>query len=106
MKLKTFSSIIMAASLTGVFGQTGLAQTAERATVWKIVDNSLTELLDNDWKILSHGSTRSVARTYQENNDADTTLLTYILTKNGKYITCAIYDPRSNGASSRCFFMN
>jgi hypothetical protein len=88
---------------------TSSAQTgrSDRQTVWRTVDNSLAELLDNGWKILDQSTSRAITNPAPGISGVDTTVFSYTLGKNGKHITCVIYDPRSiEKTYSRCFWIN
>jgi hypothetical protein len=86
------------------YAQTG---SSDRQTVWKRVDNSLAELLDNGWKILDQSTSRAITNPAPGIAGVDTTVFAYTLGKNGKHITCVIYNPRSTEATySRCFWIN
>jgi hypothetical protein len=76
-----------------------------KKTPWKIIDQSLGELLDSGWKIISHSGHRVVIAPYT-NGASDEETYSYILQKNGKYVTCLIINPRPDNTYSRCRQLN
>jgi hypothetical protein len=64
-------------------------------TDWKIVDMSMTQLLNSGWQIAGHSSNRAAVGNAGSANNYDNTDFTYLLTKNGRYITCILENPRS-----------
>jgi hypothetical protein len=96
--------IFLSVPSTISFAQTGRS---DRQTIWRTVDNSLAELLDNGWKILDYSASRAITNPSPGVSGVDTTLFSYTLGKNGKHITCIVYDPRSTETTySRCFWIN
>lgn len=73
-------------------------------TDWRKVDASMTQLLNSGWQIVGHSSNRAAVGNAGAANNYDNTAFTYILTKDGRYITCILIEPRppiSNLASCR-----
>jgi hypothetical protein len=82
-------------------------------TVWKPVDRSLAELLDDGWQLINQSSTRAVTPfVYGPGPNpnfqgTDYKEFTFTLKKNGKYIICLISSPSATEASySRCRAIN
>lgn len=76
-------------------------------TSWKVTNDSLTDLLDDGWKIISSNSYRMALATTNGVRSFDETVFVYTLGKQSKYITCFINDPTvREGASSGCRFIN
>jgi hypothetical protein len=82
-----------------------IAATPTNKTPWKVVNQSLGELLDSGWKIISHSSHRVVIAPYTT-GASDEETYSYVLYKNGKYITCLIDNPRPDNTSSKCRQLN
>jgi hypothetical protein len=82
-----------------------VAGTPTNKTTWRVVNQSLSELLDSGWKIIGHSSHRVVIAPYT-NGASDEENYSYILYKNGKYINCFIINPRPENSSSGCRQLN
>jgi hypothetical protein len=82
-----------------------IAETPKNKTPWKIINQSLGELLDSGWKIISYSTNRVVIAPYT-NGASDEESYSYVLHKNGKYINCSIRDPRPDNSYSRCRQLN
>ncbi len=63
-------------------------------TEWGKVEMSMTQLLNNGWQISGHSSSRAAVGNAGAANNYDSSNFTYLLTKNGRYITCIVQDPR------------
>jgi hypothetical protein len=75
-------------------------------TTWRNADQSLTELLDSGWQVISQSSNRAYYGGVGTGK-IDETTFTYTLRKGSKYITCIIYEPEVKGATfSRCRYIN
>ncbi len=69
------------------------ASTISNETKWEVVNSSLSDLLNSGWKVIDHSYTD--ART-SSNPGVQGTIertFTYLLLKNGKYITCSLPNP-------------
>lgn len=76
-------------------------------TSWKVTNDSLTDLLDDGWKIISSNTYRMALATTNGVGAFDDTTFVYTLSKQSKYITCFLHDPTvREGASSGCRFIN
>jgi cbb3-type cytochrome oxidase subunit 3 len=76
-------------------------------TSWKVINDSLTDLLDDGWRIISSSSYRMAIATTGGVGAFDTTAFVYTLNKSNKHVTCFIYDPTvKDGASSGCRQLN
>jgi hypothetical protein len=63
-------------------------------TRWERIETSMEELLNKGWQIMSYNSNRAATSPGASGyRNYDTTNFTYLLTKNGKYITCILRDP-------------
>jgi hypothetical protein len=82
-----------------------IAGTPMSRTPWRVIEQSLGELLDSGWKIVSHSSNRVVIAPYT-NGASDEETHSYILQKNGKYIHCLMKNPRPDNAYSGCRQLN
>jgi hypothetical protein len=82
-----------------------IAGTPTNKTTWRVVNKSLSELLDSGWKIIGHGSNRVVIAPYT-NGASDEETYSYILHKDGKYVSCLIRNPRPDNSYSSCRQLN
>jgi hypothetical protein len=83
------------------------SQSTSRQTIWKASDKSLSDLLNDEWKLVSQSISRAATAGTPGVAKIDSTVISYTLMKNNKYITCIIYDPRSMQSTySGCFFIN
>jgi hypothetical protein len=64
-------------------------------TDWGIVNMSMTQLLNSGWQITAISSNRAAVGNAGSANNYDDSNLIYLLTKNGRYITCILENPRS-----------
>jgi hypothetical protein len=64
-------------------------------TDWGKVEMSMTQLLNSGWQIVGHSSNRAAVGNAGSANNYDNTDFTYLLIKNGRYITCILENPRS-----------
>ena len=69
------------------------------------VDISLAQLLNNGWQISGHSSNRTAVGNAGAANNYDQETFTYLLTKNGKYITCLTVNPSPPTAESASYRM-
>jgi hypothetical protein len=63
-------------------------------TQWEKVEVSLGELLSNGWQLLGTSSNRVAYQNSFSPGGFDETTFVYSLTKNGKYITCYLSNPK------------
>jgi hypothetical protein len=56
-------------------------------TKWEDAKISMTDLLNSGWRLTAHGTNR-VAANSNAGNSFDQESLTFVLTKNDKYIVC------------------
>jgi hypothetical protein len=76
-------------------------------TSWKVTNDSLTDLLDDGWRLISSNAYRMALATTGGVGAFDDTAFIYTLNKKNKYITCFIHDPTvKDGASSGCRLLN
>jgi hypothetical protein len=76
-------------------------------TTWKIVELSLTDLLNDGWRPINQSGDRAAISTSGGVGAFDIQTHQYLLVKNGKYITCVIANPRAiEGAYSQCRSLN
>ena len=88
-----------------------IASAQEARTEWAPLAKSLTVLLNEGWRIISHGNSKAVTQSYQtQTNQTQTNILTelysFVLAKENKVVICVIYDPQPNNAISRCRALN
>jgi hypothetical protein len=62
-------------------------------TEWGRVEMSMTQLLNSGWQISGHASNRAAVGNAGAANNYDSVYYTYLLTKDGRYITCIVQDP-------------
>jgi hypothetical protein len=75
-------------------------------TKWEKVDVSMTKLLDSGWLVSGYSSNRAAVGNAGAANNYDTSDFTYLLTKNGHYITCILENPRPPKSDSGCRSLN
>jgi hypothetical protein len=63
-------------------------------TVWEKTNTSLSELLNSGWQITAHSSNR-VAASSNAGASFDEETFTFLLTKNKKYVMCAVKSNRA-----------
>jgi hypothetical protein len=63
-------------------------------TQWEKVEVSLGELLSSGWQLLGTSSNRVAYQNSFSPGGFDETTFVYSLTKNGKYITCYLSNPK------------
>jgi hypothetical protein len=91
MKNKTIGLISVATFLLSLISQE-IAYAVP--TEWGKVEMSMTQLLSSGWQISGHSSSRAAVGNAGAANNYDSSNFTYLLTKNGRYITCIVQDPR------------
>jgi hypothetical protein len=64
-------------------------------TEWGKVEMSMTQLLNSGWQITALASNRAAVGNAGSANNYDDSNIMYLLTKNGRYITCILENPRS-----------
>jgi hypothetical protein len=64
-------------------------------TDWGKVEISMTQLLNSGWQITALASNRAAVGNAGSANNYDDSNIMYLLTKNGRYITCILENPRS-----------
>jgi hypothetical protein len=108
MKIKLAATILLLLAIPfSPVTSVSQSSTSERQTVWKVVNNSLSELLDNGWKLLDQSISRVATNPAPGISGVDSTIISYTLAKNGKHVTCVVYNPRSTEATySKCFWIN
>jgi hypothetical protein len=76
-------------------------------TKWEVVNRSLTDLLNDGWRLVNQSSDRAAIATAGGVGAFDEQTHHFLLLKNGKYITCIISNPRViEGAYSKCRALN
>jgi hypothetical protein len=86
-------------------------------TSWGVVNQSLTELLDDGWKLINQSANRvaipqssvrdSTGVGTITNSGYDEEMFTFMLSKNGKYVICLISNPSVvQGTYSSCRSLN
>jgi hypothetical protein len=74
-----------------------IASAQEARTEWAPLAKSLTVLLNEGWRIISHDHSRS---------DQTSELFSFVLAKENKVVICLIYAPQPNNAIARCRALN
>jgi hypothetical protein len=77
-----------------------------KSTPWAVVNNSLAELLDSGWKVVSQSTFRVAMPRTGGIGFIDDTSFVYTVSKNGKYITCILTNPTPNNGNSGCRLLN
>jgi hypothetical protein len=62
-------------------------------TKWEDAKISMTDLLNSGWRLTAHGTNR-VAANSSAGNSFDQESLTFVLSKNEKYIVCFLENPK------------
>jgi hypothetical protein len=83
-----------------------IASAQEPRTEWAPVGKPLTVLLNEGWRIISHGNSKAVTQSYQTQTNSLTELYSFVLAKENKVVVCLIYDQQPNHAISRCRALN
>lgn len=61
-------------------------------TKWEDAEVNLSSLLNSNWQVIAHGTSR-VAANSNAGNSFDVKSFTFLLTKGGKYILCNVEGP-------------
>ena len=83
-----------------------IASAQEVRTEWLPLTKSLTVLLNEGWRIISHGNSKAVSQSYQTQPNSLTETYSFVLAKESKVVICLIYGPQPNNAVSRCRALN
>jgi hypothetical protein len=76
-------------------------------TSWKVINDSLTDLLDDGWNLIDTSVYRMATVTTGGVGAFDDTSYNYTLSKGKKYVMCFISNPSAtSGASSGCRLLN
>jgi hypothetical protein len=76
-------------------------------TVWEIVDSSLANLLSNGWKPINISVTDVATAPVPGLAGLRSQAFIYLLSKNGKYVTCIVGDPDTVSTNySACRLIN
>jgi hypothetical protein len=75
-------------------------------TKWTKVESSMEQLLNSGWQIVGHSSNRVAVGNAGAANNYDEIIYTYLLTKNGSYISCGLLGPRPPSADAGCRSLN
>ena len=67
-----------------------------KQTIWRNVDSSLSELLNNGWQLSAQSSSRTSTPPVlgSPTPRINEVMHTFTVTKNGKYIICILLEPR------------
>jgi hypothetical protein len=104
----TFSIILLLALIAFVCNPVN-AQSSARShvTTWRIVDSSLSTLLNDGWKLVNISGTDVATAPYANVRAIRSVSFIYVLSKDGKYVTCIVNDPDAIGTNySRCRLIN
>jgi hypothetical protein len=93
MYIKFISALVLIIVLLFTFQNVAYS----KDTTWEKTDSSLSELLNNDWQILGHSSNRVAVNSNggPASNAYDQETFTFLLTKNKKYVMCAVKSNRA-----------
>jgi len=98
-------TLVLASLVVGLlYGTVASAQDAR--TQWTPIAQSMTVLLNEGWRIISHGNSKAVTESYATQANSLTELYSFVLAKESKMVICLIYDPQPNNAISRCRALN
>jgi hypothetical protein len=75
-------------------------------TKWEIIDNSLSELLDNGWQLVGIASNRAAYRNSFGPGGVDDKEYIISITKNRKYVICVVPNPTPPVAPAGCRRIN
>ena len=95
MNSKLFHAGLMFSLLSG---QAAMAQSI--GTQWVPIDKSMTTMLNEGWRIVSHSN----AQTQYDISFVNS--FTFVLTRENKVAICLIDSPEPNNAESRCRALN
>ena len=98
-------ALFLAVLVTNIL-HSSLASAQETRTEWAPLPKSLTVLLNEGWRIISHSNSKAVTQSYQTQSNSLTELYSFVLAKENKVVICLIYDPQPNNAISRCRALN
>ena len=90
MKHTLFITIVAATALQSTFV---LAQ--EAPTRWAPIEQSMTTLLNEGWRITSHANVQETVNSFS-----------FVLSKESKVVICIVDSPQPNKAVSRCRALN
>lgn len=84
-----------------------VASAQDVRTQWTPTEKSLTALLNEGWRIISHSEAHPViAISSPTTNPAIQSTYSFLLMKENKVVICIIWDPKPNNATSRCRALN
>jgi hypothetical protein len=103
------ATVFIVINIPGIGSQSVMAQSpTTKYNPWKVVDSSLADLLNSGWRLVGQSSHRTATSTTAGGVGAiDDTTYVYTLTKNGKYVTCLLTNPKADiGVYSGCRLIN
>jgi hypothetical protein len=65
----------------------------DNLTIWKSINASLSDLLNDGWKLVNVSATDVATSSVPGQPGFRSAGLVYVLFKNNKYITCILYNP-------------
>jgi hypothetical protein len=101
-------SVFTVVNISNIGSQNVMAQNpTTKLSPWKVVDSSLADLLNSGWHLVGQSSHRAATSTTGGVGAIDDTTYVYTLTKNGKYVTCLLTNPKADiGVYSGCRLIN
>ncbi len=109
-KLVFFTSIIILSNTvcSDEFVNAQVQNSSTFVTNWKVVNKSLTDLLNSGWRIVSQSAYRVATATSGGFGAIDEEVFTYTIVKDEKFITCLIVNPKREPAITRsgCRLLN
>jgi hypothetical protein len=78
-----------------------IASAQEARTQWTPIEKSLTALLNEGWRIISHSEGQPVIA-----NASVRSTYSFVLMRESKVAICLIYEPEINNTNSRCRALN
>lgn len=95
-----FALLALVPSVVDAQARRPRADRHERPTEWAPLPHSLTELLDQGWKIVAFNNYQT--EMFDENENS----FSFILNSGAKYIICILDNPAINDANSKCRALN
>jgi hypothetical protein len=105
---QTLLSTLLILVVVSIHGKANSQTSAKtQVTTWEIVDGSLANLLNNGWKPINVSVTDVATASVPGIAGIRSQAFIYLLSKDGKYITCILGNPSTKGANySACRLIN
>jgi hypothetical protein len=106
MKLFFKLSLISYILISSFASNSAYART-DNLTVWKFINASLSDLLNDGWKLINVSATDVATSSVPGQPGFRSSGLVYVLFKDSKYVTCVLYSPNVNKDNySACRLIN